>query len=148
MSEREQREQREQRDHLTPPPDYAALGQLGEQACARYLEAEGYELEARNWRGKTGELDLIVRRGALLIIVEVRARRGDWLERPAEAVTVTKQRQVARCADEYLRVRPREAPPYDVVRFDVVGVKLSPPWSEPRVLIDHEEDAFHSPWAF
>ena len=130
------------------PPSRLELGQLGEQLCARHLEAEGYELEALNWRGRSGELDLVARQGSTLVVIEVRTTRGDWLERPAEAVTLTKQRQVARCADEYLRSRPQLAPPVEVIRFDVVGVRLTPPWSQPEVSFDHEEGAFESPWAF
>ncbi|MBM4292080.1 MAG: YraN family protein, partial [Deltaproteobacteria bacterium] len=129
-------------------PTTLELGALAERAAASYLEGEGYELEARNWRGQAGELDIVARRGAQLVFVEVRARRGDWLARPAEAVTLSKQRQVARCADEYLRRRPAAAPPFDVVRFDVIGVAVSPPWSAPRCAFDHEEGAFESPWAF
>ena len=131
-----------------PRPDRASIGALGERLCARYLEGEGYQIEAQNWRGQSGELDLIARSGAQLVIVEVRARTGEWLERPAEAITLSKRRQVARCADEYLRSRPRAAPHYEVVRFDVIGVLLRPPWGDPQVELDHEEGAFCSPWAF
>ena len=128
-------------------PTTQALGALAERAAAAYLEGEGYALEARNWRGQTGELDIVARRGEVLVFVEVRARRGDWLARPSEAVTLSKQRQVARCADEYLRRRPA-APPFSVSRFDVIGVAVSPPWGAPRCVFDHEEAAFDSPWAF
>jgi putative endonuclease len=131
-----------------PEPSTQALGALAERAAAGYLEGEGYEIEARNWRGQTGELDIIARRGAYLVFVEVRARRGDWLSRPSEAVTPSKQRQVARCADEYLRRRPAAAPPFEVSRFDVIGVAVSPPWGAPQLTFDHEEGAFESPWAF
>jgi len=140
--------------HTAQPPrppsnlSRAQLGALGERLSADYLEAEGYTIEARNWRGHSGELDLIVRRATSLVIVEVRSRTPGWLERASEAVTVSKQRQVARCADEYLRQRPREAPPYEVIRFDVIGVTLRPPWGEAQAELDHEEGAFDSPWAY
>ena len=129
-------------------PDRSSIGALGERLCARYLEGEGYQIEAQNWRGQSGELDLVARRGAQLVIIEVRTRSGAWLEKPAEAVTPSKRRQVARCADEYLRLRPSGAPSYEVVRFDVIGVSIRPPWGAPQVALDHEEGAFCSPWAY
>lgn len=129
------------------PLSRAQRGALGEQLSARYLEGEGYRIEARNWRGQTGELDIIATQGVTLVIIEVRARAEGWLDRPSEAVTLSKQRQVARCADEYLRQRARAAPAYDVVRFDVIGVTLNS--DDPsQATLEHEEGAFCSPWAY
>jgi putative endonuclease len=133
---------------MTKTLNHLELGSLGERLCAAYLEAEGYQIEARNWRGQSGELDLIATQGEQLVIIEVRTRVGSWLERPAEAVTPSKQRQVARCADEYIRKRPKAAPRYEVIRFDVIGLKVQPPWDLTTATIDHEEGAFCSPWAF
>lgn len=60
-----------------PPPDHrTARGRSGEDAAATLLEARGYEIVARNWRGGRGELDLICRVGKLLVFVEVRTTRS------------------------------------------------------------------------
>lgn len=138
-------------DHLNRKPkdssnDHRAqLGVQGEEIAAHYLRAEGYEIESQNWRGQSGELDLVVYQDDLLIIIEVRSISTDWLQRPTLAIPPSKQRQVARCADEYLRVRPHNAPVYQDVRFDVLGIYI-PLSGAPT--IDHVEDAFHSPWMF
>lgn len=139
--------QRDQRDQL---------GAYGERIAQVYLEESGYLLEAKNWRGQRGELDLIMRRGTLLVIVEVRTTSTRWLERPAEATPIKKQRQVARCADEYLAQRHPRAPNILDIRFDIIGVLTPHSHSSQGELtaipgdveLDHIEDAYHSPWAF
>ena len=101
------------------------LGIYGETLAQSYLEAEGYILEAKNWIGQRGELDLIMRKNTILVIVEVRTTSTAWLERPAEATPLSKQKQVARCADEYLVKRnPQTMPTIDHIRFDIIGLFL------------------------
>ena len=52
------------------------LGRMGEELARRHLDPGGYsDLEA-NYRGKTGEIDLIARKNVTIVFVEVRAKRG------------------------------------------------------------------------
>jgi putative endonuclease len=60
-----------------------ALGQAGEHAAAEWYEARGYEVVARNWRCRDGELDLIVRQGRTIAFCEVKARGGGAFGLPA-----------------------------------------------------------------
>jgi putative endonuclease len=95
------------------------LGASGEAAVAAWYEANGYDVLARNWRCRDGELDLVVRRGATIAFCEVKTRRTAAYGVPAEAVTATKQRRLRRLAAQWLSaatVRPAE------IRFDVAGV--------------------------
>jgi len=50
-------------------------GAAAEEAAARYLESQGCQVLERNWRCRTGEIDLIARDGEVLVFVEVRSRR-------------------------------------------------------------------------
>lgn len=50
-------------------------GADAEAAVARLLESQGWLVLARNWRGGNGELDLVVRDGSRLRIVEVKLRQ-------------------------------------------------------------------------
>ena len=141
------------------------VGQLGEKLALQYLESEGYELEAQNWLGKRGELDLVVIKNNILVIVEVRSTSTTWLERPAEATPISKQKQVARCADEYLSCRSKQTHDIENIRFDVIGIYISKELlnsdstiynqsfndtrlSNEKYFIDHVENAYTSPWAF
>jgi len=89
----------------------------------------------RNYRTRYGELDLVVRRGTTLVFVEVKMRRGTGFGDPLEAVTPRKQARIRSTAERYLLDRE---PPFDTVRFDVVGILLGD--GPPRVR--HVEDAF------
>ena len=51
-------------------------GARGEEIALRHLEGEGYEALERNYRTRAGEIVLVVRRGATLVFVEVKSRRG------------------------------------------------------------------------
>ena len=96
-----------------------ALGAAGEARAAAWYRARGYEVLARNWRCREGELDLVVRRRGVVVIVEVKARRTDRYGTPAEAVTPAKQQRLRALALRYLAdtgIRSRS------IRFDVVAI--------------------------
>jgi putative endonuclease len=75
----------------------------------------------RNWRSRSGEIDLVVGRTGLVVFVEVKTRASDAFGIGAEAVTATKQARIRRLAGEWLATRPRGA---GEVRFDVVSILL------------------------
>ena len=102
------------------PDPRRARGADGEARAARWYEARGWEVLARNWRdGRHGEIDLILGRGATIVFCEVKARRTAAFGSPAEAVTPTKQARIRRLASAWLaahEVRGVE------VRFDVAAL--------------------------
>ena len=96
-----------------------ALGIAGEDAAAAWYVAHGYEVVARNWRCREGELDLIVRRNRLIVFCEVKTRATDAFGSPAEAVNHLKRQRLRVLASKWIAespIRPRE------IRFDVVSV--------------------------
>jgi putative endonuclease len=97
-----------------------ALGARGEERVAAWYEAHGYQVLARNWRCRAGELDLIVHRGRKVVFCEVKARTSDAFGVPAEAVTRTKQMRLRRLAATWLDT----AAPWPAleIRFDVASV--------------------------
>ncbi len=80
------------------PVGRAALGRAGEDLAAGWYEAHGYEVLARNWRCREGELDIVARRDRLVVFCEVKARTSDAFGLPAEAVGRLKQARVRRLA--------------------------------------------------
>ncbi|MEJ2192483.1 MAG: YraN family protein [Nitrospirota bacterium] len=112
-----------------------SLGDKGEGLAGAFLEKKGYRLLARNWRGPSGEVDLIARDGEVVVFVEVKTRRARRFGDALEAVDTRKQEKIRQTALSYLsRLRPE--PP---VRFDVVTVFLERDGS-PRV--EHLPGAF------
>jgi putative endonuclease len=101
------------------PSSHLERGQRGEDLAAAWYAGHGYDLVARNWRCPTGEVDLIVRRGELLVVCEVKARRTDAYGPPAAAVGRVKQQRLRRLAAEWLATTGVRGVD---VRFDVVAV--------------------------
>ena len=96
-----------------------ALARFGEDVAARYVESLGMRILDRNWRCRHGELDIVARSEATLVIVEVKTRASQTCGPPIEAVTPRKVRRLRQCALAWLDARQLHAPN---VRFDVVGV--------------------------
>jgi len=92
---------------------------MGEQSAASWYLRNGYEILERNWKCSIGEIDLICRRGRLLVVCEVKTRRTERFGSPFEAVTPAKRRRLRRLATAYLL---EAAPGTAVVRFDVAAV--------------------------
>ena len=99
--------------------DRTEVGRLGESAAELHYVARGYRVVARNWRCRVGELDLVVTRGATLVICEVKTRRGHAFGGGFEAVGWEKQRKLRQLAELFLA--DRAMTPYSV-RFDVASV--------------------------
>ena len=93
----------------------------GGGAAAAWYESRGYEVLARNWRCREGELDLVLRgSGRLVVFCEVKTRSSDAFGAPVEAVTRAKQLRVRRLAARWLAEQgPARGGP---VRFDVASV--------------------------
>jgi putative endonuclease len=96
-----------------------ARGIAGEEVAAAWYTSQGYEVVARNWRCRTGELDLIVRKGPTFCFVEVKSRATTAFGAPQEAVTHEKRQRIRHLAARWIedsKVRPVE------IRFDVAAV--------------------------
>jgi len=87
--------------------------------AAAWYEANGYEVVARNWRCRDGEIDLILRRGNTIVICEVKTRSSAAFGTPAEAVTRTKQLRLRRLAAQWLHEHQVGG---SILRFDVAAV--------------------------
>lgn len=115
--------------------DRQGLGQRGEEMAAQHLTAKGYEIVARNWRCKTGELDLVAMDGGCLSFVEVRTRRGRALGTPEESITRAKQERLAALAEAYVQAHDWMGD----YRVDVVAIEFD---RRGRLLrVDHYENA-------
>jgi putative endonuclease len=95
------------------------LGAAGEERAAEWYRQAGYQVVARNWRCRDGELDLVVGNDCTLVFCEVKTRTSTRFGVPAEAVTPAKQRRIRGLAAQFLRDLGRPVP---AIRFDVVSV--------------------------
>jgi putative endonuclease len=97
-----------------------ARGVNAERAARAFLEARGLAFVAANVRTRAGELDLVMRDGALVVIAEVRARAATAYGGAAASVDARKQRRILAATGLLLRLRPELAALR--VRFDVVAI--------------------------
>ncbi len=119
---------------IPPRPERVAAFRVGlsaESRAAALLIAKGYRVVARRFRTPVGEIDIVARRGNVLIFVEVKARAR--LDDAAEAVTDRGKRRIVAAAEAWLSQHPDDA--MRNIRFDAVLVA-------PRRLPRHIEAAF------
>ena len=114
------------------------LGAWGEAIAAEYLQKKHYQLIARGFRCRFGEIDLIVKNRKYLVFVEVKLRRSAAFARAAEFVDVYKQDRLRTTAELYLSQNPTDLQP----RFDVVEIYAPQGENTKTPKIHHMEDAF------
>ena len=100
-----------------------AAGHQAERRVAEVYRARGCEILAQCWRGRAGEIDLILRDGSALVFVEVKYRSGRGWGEPLEAVTHAKVRRLAALALLWLREHPQRV---EQIRVDAIGVLRVP----------------------
>ena len=80
-----------------------SIGGRAEDRALTHLEQAGLTLLERNFRCRSGEIDLIMRDGATLVFVEVRMRRQSRFGTAAESIDTRKLRKIRSAADFWLR---------------------------------------------
>ncbi len=104
-----------------PRPERVAAFKMGlsaESRAAAFLIAKGYRIVARRFRSPVGEVDIVARRGRLLVFVEVKARAR--LDDAAESLAPRQQRRIAAAAAAWLADHPDDLE--SNIRFDAVLV--------------------------
>jgi putative endonuclease len=95
------------RPHAHPPH---VLGKLGEDEAVRYLLSSGYLILDRNWRGSSGELDIVVMSpNEEIVAVEVKTRSSLRFGDPFDAITPEKYRKVYQLAREWISLNTKSA---------------------------------------
>ncbi|HEY5071578.1 MAG TPA: YraN family protein [Caulobacteraceae bacterium] len=93
-------------------------GRRGEVFCALWLMAKGYRLIGLRLRTAYGEIDLLVRKGGVLVVVEVKRRKS--LESALDAVTPRQRERLRRAAQA---VAARGGSPASIsVRLDLMAL--------------------------
>ncbi|XDA98410.1 YraN family protein [Sulfitobacter sp. LCG007] len=93
-------------------------GDAAEDIVARHYERRGYALDRRRWRGRGGEIDLILRRGALVVFVEVKQSRD--FARAAQSLRPAQMQRLLQSAEDFLGGEPCGS--LTECRFDVAFV--------------------------
>ncbi|MFL6026968.1 MAG: YraN family protein [Friedmanniella sp.] len=104
-----------------------ALGVRGEELAVAELQRQGMEVLARNWRCRTGEIDVVaaetVDGRTTVVFCEVKCRSGLGFGDPLEAITWAKLRRLRSLAAEWMATHQVSA---HAIRLDAIGVLLVP----------------------
>ena len=98
---------------------HLSLGRQGEKLAEKYLKKNGYRILARNYRCRSGEIDLVAEEGRTLVFIEVKTRSNASCGHPLEGIDLRKQGRLSRAAGEYLLKNGDTERP---CRFDAVSV--------------------------
>ncbi len=108
--------------HMRAKTDRGAMsfhaGLAAEERIALDYERRGFTVARQRWRGRSGEVDLIVRDGDGLIFIEVKQSRS--FDRAAQRISAAQMRRIYTCAEEFLGAEPNGS--LTDVRFDVALV--------------------------
>ena len=110
------------------------LGREGEDLAARFLMKRGYRILERNYRTRSGEIDLVAMHDGAVVFVEVKTRTSDIFGAPELAVNPRKQQRMVKAALGYIKYRKLHQVP---CRFDVVAITTA---AEQEV--EHIQNAF------
>jgi putative endonuclease len=110
-------------------------GQAGEDLACAFLRERGFQVVERNFRCRTGEIDIVARDGGTVVFVEVKERTSASHGTAVEAVTAGKRARIARAARFYAA---RNGLLESSLRFDVVAID----WRDDGAHLRHERGAF------
>lgn len=121
--------------------DKGKTGFKGEEIAALYLKRKGYQILARRFRARVGEIDIVARDHGEIVFVEVKTRGESAFDGAADALRAKQVRRLARTAELFLDIHNLDGTPS---RFDVVAVDLE----DGKFHIEHFPAAFDLPDEF
>ena len=84
-----------------------------------YLLQNGYKILERNFRNRSGEIDIIAKDGEYFCFIEVKYRTTNDFGNPFEAVDYQKQNPIRKVANYYFM--KNKLSEWTPCRFDVIG---------------------------
>ncbi|CAM1359043.1 conserved protein of unknown function [Tenacibaculum soleae] len=110
------------------------LGRKGEELAIEYLEKKGYLIVEKNYRYKKAEVDIIARKEAVLVVIEVKTRSSTYFGNPQDFVNPKKIKLLVMAIDNYVVEKDLDVE----TRFDIIAVLKK----KESYIIKHIEDAF------
>lgn len=95
------------------------IGSEWEEVACEYLKKANYKILERNFRCRSGEIDIIALDGDYIVFIEVKYRKNNAYGYPRESVNYYKQRHISQVASYYLLIKNAF---HKNCRFDVVEI--------------------------
>lgn len=115
--------------------NHVALGAFGEDLAEAHLRRDGMRILERNWRCRSGELDIVAIDHGETVFCEVKTRRSIRRGTPMEAIDPAKTTQIKKLVAIWRRDNPRYRQRY---RYDVVCLLIH---SDCHARLDHRRGA-------
>lgn len=119
-------------------PAIHELGSSGENLAALFLENRGFEIMAKNYKTRLGEVDIIAKKEETIAFVEVKTRSSHYFH-ASLLITPSKQRKIGRAAQQF--IQEHNLNDRFVLRFDTVFVSHT----ENGVEFEYVPNAFQVP---
>jgi putative endonuclease len=111
------------RNNVAMAAPHLLLGRKGERIACRFLLRQGFDILARRYQGRSGELDVVAFEKETLAFVEVKTRSSRDFGEPYEFVNWQKQQILRRAAEQFIADNDLGNYSY---RFDIVAVVIPP----------------------
>lgn len=115
--------------------DPKELGKKGEAIAMKRLLKAGYKIHQQNYVYLKAEIDIVAEQNHRIVFVEVKTRQSAYLSDPALLVPISKQKQIIRAADQYMK----DHFPERESRFDIMVVITNSGYTS----VEHIVDAFY-----
>ena len=99
-------------------------GKEGEEIACKYLEEAGYLILEKNYRSRSGELDIIARDGNVIVFVEVKSWKTIPVLEAEFSINSMKKKRMIKTAEQYLFENNKKISNFDI-RFDFIFVDTS-----------------------
>ncbi|MCR4735208.1 MAG: YraN family protein [Treponema sp.] len=97
-------------------------GTLGEDKAAEYLLKAGYTIIERNWRTKSGEIDIICSKDDILVFVEVKTLPNASPDMLSAVLNKKKRERILKTSKRFLINHRQYSNSY--IRFDVIVLDM------------------------
>ncbi|WP_147613959.1 YraN family protein [Treponema pectinovorum] len=100
------------------------IGDKGEEKAVNFLILNGYDVIARNWRTRCGEIDIIAKKDDIIVFVEVKTLPSGGLETLCHELNLRKQKRIIETAKFFLekyRQYNNSRTRFDVLVIDMPG---------------------------
>ena len=111
------------------------FGQEAEKRAADYYRSLGFHILQKNYRYRKAEVDLIVQKDKLLVVVEVKARSSTYFGDPQSFVSKKKIQLLVMATDAFIQQGDLAVE----VRFDIISYTLE----RGEWRLEHLPDAFY-----
>ena len=99
------------------------MGAGGENSAAAFLAERNFAILAKNFRwGKYGEIDIIARRGNMILFVEVKNRASDRFGGALHSISKKKKNSIKLTARSFIAKNPEYNDPGLTFRFDLISI--------------------------